>query len=216
VLKEESTPRFCKARSLPFALKEKVEDELNRMETFGIIRKVRFSDWATPIVPVLKSDKTVRICGDYKVTLNRCMEIDRYPLPKIKDLLSALQGVEEFTKLDMSQAYQQIELTEDSKLLTTINTHKGLNAYERLTYGTAASPSIFQEAMDKILSGLKGVIGYQDDMLVTGKGRGQHLQNLDAVLERLAESGVQPQQVQVLAEICQVFGARAGLKWTAN
>ena len=64
--------RFCKAHSLPYAMKEKVEIELQKLETQGIISPVKYSKWAAPIVPVLKQDKqSVRICGDYKLTTNR-------------------------------------------------------------------------------------------------------------------------------------------------
>ena len=58
-------PRFCPARSVPYALRDKVSQELDRLEQLGIIEPVQFSDWAAPIVPVVKQDGTVRICGDY-------------------------------------------------------------------------------------------------------------------------------------------------------
>ena len=58
-------PRFCKARTVPYALKEKVERELEQLESTGIISPVQFSDWAAPIVPVVKTDGTIRVCGDY-------------------------------------------------------------------------------------------------------------------------------------------------------
>ena len=58
------TPRFHKARSIQFALKEKVERELQKLEDQGIISPVTHSDWAAPIVPVVKQNSNVRICGD--------------------------------------------------------------------------------------------------------------------------------------------------------
>ena len=67
----EAIPKFCKARPVPYALREKVENELQRLETEGIIEPVQMSDWAAPIVPVLKRDGSVRICGDYKLTVNQ-------------------------------------------------------------------------------------------------------------------------------------------------
>ena len=63
-------PKFCKPRPVPFSLRKKVEEELERLEKEGIIRKHQFAEWAAPIVPILKDDGTVRICGDYKVTAN--------------------------------------------------------------------------------------------------------------------------------------------------
>ena len=63
-------PNFFKARSVLYSLREKVETELGRLESTGIISPVQFCDWATPIVPVMKSNGTIRICGDFKVTIN--------------------------------------------------------------------------------------------------------------------------------------------------
>ena len=82
---------------------------------------------------VLKADgKSVRVCGDFKVTINQASRLDRYPIPKIEDLLARLAGGKLFTKLDMSQAYQQLLLNEESKKYVVINTHRGLFRYNRL------------------------------------------------------------------------------------
>ena len=75
---------------------------------------------------MIKRDGSVRICGDYKLTVNQAAKLDPYPLPKIEDLFAQLAGGKTFTKLDFAHAYQQIELDEDSKDCVTINTHKGL------------------------------------------------------------------------------------------
>ena len=95
-------PWFCKARSVPYALRTKVEEELDRLVAGGVLEALQFSDWAAPIVPVLKSDKTVRICGDFKLTVNQVSKLDHYPIPKIKDLFAQLAGGKSFTKLDLS------------------------------------------------------------------------------------------------------------------
>ena len=90
-------------------MREMVEKELQRLETLGIIKPVKSSKWAAPIVPVLKPDrKSIRICGDYKLTANKASRLEQYPLPKVEDLFSTLAGGITFTKLDMSQAYQQL------------------------------------------------------------------------------------------------------------
>ena len=75
----EAKPRFCKVQQVPHALREKVDDELSRLELSGIIEPVQFSEWAAPIVPVLKPDGSVRICGDYKLTVNQAAKLDPYP-----------------------------------------------------------------------------------------------------------------------------------------
>ena len=86
-------------------MRTKVEEKLERLTKEGIIEPVQYAEWAAPIVPVLKSDKTsVRICGDFKLTVNQVSKLDRYPIPKVEDLFATLADGKSFTKLDLSQA----------------------------------------------------------------------------------------------------------------
>ncbi len=113
-------------------MRSSIEDEIDRLEREGILEKVTHSEWATPIVAVPKSDGKVRLCGDFKVTVNQALQVDQYPLPKVEDLFATLAGGKKFTKLDLSQAYLQLELHPDSLKYCTINTHKGLYQFMRL------------------------------------------------------------------------------------
>lgn len=132
---DTAQPRFFESRQVPYILKDKVERGLDRLQKQHIITPVQFSDWAAPIVPVVKSDGTIRICGDYRITANQVAKLDTYPLPRIEELYTALSGGKIFTKLDLAHAYQQILLDDDSKKYTTINTTKGIFQYERLPFG---------------------------------------------------------------------------------
>ena len=80
-LKKNSQPKFVPARPVPFAIKDAVTQEIQRLESVGIVKKVEFSRWATQVVPVPKRDGSFRICGDFKVTLNPALEIDQHPIP---------------------------------------------------------------------------------------------------------------------------------------
>ena len=95
--------RYCKPRPVPLALRAKVEAELDRLKETGVIRPVEYSERAAPIVPVLKSTGAIRICGDYKVTINQAVKVDKYPIPNINDLFTKLTGGVMYTKLDLSQ-----------------------------------------------------------------------------------------------------------------
>ncbi|KAL5509164.1 hypothetical protein EMCRGX_G004476 [Ephydatia muelleri] len=119
-------PKFHRPRPVPFALKEAVERELDRLEEAGVIEKVTHCEWAAPVVVVPKKNGTVRLCGDYKVSINQALMVDQYPLPKPSDLFAALSGGKWFTKLDLAQAYTQMELDEVSRQFVAINTHRGL------------------------------------------------------------------------------------------
>ena len=102
------------------------------MEDLKIVTKVDYSDWATPIVVVQKPNGKVRICGDYRATVNPCLHIQQHPIPRIEELFAKLQGGVQFSKLDMRDPYLQIELDDETKQLLVINTHKGLYRYNRL------------------------------------------------------------------------------------
>ena len=117
-------------------LQKKVEQELERLQEQGVIEPVQFSDWAAPVVPVLKKDGSVRLCDDYKVMVNKAAKVDEYPLPRIDDLFASLSGRKEFSKLDLSHAYQQVCSDETSQQYVTISTHKGF-------LGIIAYPSVY-------------------------------------------------------------------------
>ena len=155
-----------------------------------IVEPVQFSKWAALVVPVLKSDReSISLCGDFKLTVNQVAKPDQYPIPHLEDHFSALAGGKIFTKLDTSQAYQQIELEEESKPCVVINTHKGLFSYNRLPF--KVSPAIFQRVMESLLQGIDGAIVYLDDILVTDKTEEEHLSALEKVLDRLQQAGLQ-------------------------
>ncbi|XP_017472395.1 PREDICTED: uncharacterized protein LOC108363521 [Rhagoletis zephyria] len=124
-VKDNIQPIRLPARRIPIAIRSLVETELDRLCAQGIFEPVEYSDWATPIVPVLKSDGTIRICGDYKSTLNKAMLPHNFQIPSISSIISSIEGVKIFAKLDLAQAYQQLAVDEDSAMLQTVVTHKG-------------------------------------------------------------------------------------------
>ena len=189
-LKDGTNPRFFKPRPVPYALRERVGQELDHLERLEVIEKVPFSEWAAPIVVVPKKDGHIRICGDYKVTINPSLDVDQYPLPKPDDIFATLAGGTKFSVLDLAQAYNQLLLNDQSKKLVTVNTHQGLYSYNRLPFGVASAPALFQRTMENILQGIGGVACYIDDIIVTGKTIKEHLDHLEEVLKRLAKHGV--------------------------
>ena len=112
-----------------------------------------------------------------------------YQLPDKEDVFATLGGGPVFSKIDLSNAYQQMELTADSQHYLTVNTHKGLYAYQRLTYGIASAPAIFQSTMDQILHGMDKVRCRIDYILIRTEPH-KHLQLLDEVLTRLEKHGI--------------------------
>ena len=128
---------------MPYALRPKVEEVLRRLQNEGILTKVEWSEWGTPIVPVPKKDGSVRICVDYKVIVNPELQAEQYPLPRIEDIFARLAGWQRFSTIDLRQAYHQLEMEEDSKKYLTINTHMGLLQYYRLVFDITSAPAIW-------------------------------------------------------------------------
>ena len=139
-LKKGAQPKFCKARQIPYAIHEKVSSEIDRQVEEGILEPVKFSRWATPVIPIMKKDGFICLCGDYKITVNQATNTENYPIPRIEDLLASLAGGTTFSKLDLAHAYQQVMLDEESKEIVTINTHKDLYKVNRLPFGVASAP----------------------------------------------------------------------------
>ncbi|XP_065356388.1 uncharacterized protein LOC135950789 [Calliphora vicina] len=188
-IKDQTIPKFFRPRPLPLAIKDKVEKEIDNLVRMNILQPVGYCEWGTPIVPIVKKNGGIRICGDFKVTLNPYLNVEKYPLPRIEDIFSKLHGGEEFTKLDLSMAYQQIQLDEQSRKYTTISTSKGLFQYTRLIYGLASAPTIFQRIMDSVLAGLDGVVVFLDDILISAPNRKLHVERLKRVLNILNAAG---------------------------
>ncbi|KXJ08290.1 Retrovirus-related Pol polyprotein from transposon 17.6 [Exaiptasia diaphana] len=187
---DDSNPVFLKPRVVGFSVRDDYEIALDKLEKEGIIERVEHSDWASPTVPVKKPDGSIRICGDYSGTINKFATLEQYPVPTFEELQSTMSGGMKYTKLDLSQAYHQLELTPESRKYTTINTHKGLYQYKRLTFGINSAVSIFQRTIENALKGLPGCCVYIDDILITGETDEIHLQNLHKVLQRLQDLGL--------------------------
>ena len=156
----------------------------------GVLEKVNHSKWASPIIPVVKSDNSICICGDYKVTVNNMLNVDQFLLPNPEESFVTLSRGQKYTKLDMSQAYQQILLDEESRELATINTHKGLYRPTLLPYGVSSATAIFQKNIEDILRGIPMVVVWVDDILMSEKSDADHVRNLDSVRKRLSDAGL--------------------------
>ena len=188
-----STPR-----NIPLALRPKVQAELQRMESLGVISRVTEpTPWCAAMVVVPKASGAVRICVDMK-PLNEHVLREVHPMPKVDTTLAQLTGATMFSKLDANSGFWQIPLATKSKLLTTFITPYGRFCFNKLPFGICSAPEVFQCQMNDILSGLPGVLCHVDDILVFGTTTAEHDCRLNAVLERIKTAGI-----TLNAEKCQ-------------
>lgn len=185
-----AVPIFCKPRPIPYAFRDKIEQSIKDFVKIGMLSKVETSQWGTPLVPVLKSNGTIRICADYKTTINKYVEDVNYPLPLISDIFARLGGNTIFSKLDLKAAYNQLELDDASKALVTWSTPFGIYTMNRLPFGIKPATGIFQREIEKILIDIPGVLNYLDDIIVAAKSMVEHNRRLKTVFERLLSAGL--------------------------
>ncbi|GFV85866.1 retrovirus-related Pol polyprotein from transposon 412 [Trichonephila clavipes] len=162
---------------------------LNRKQTEGE-EKVDSSEWAIPVVPVVKSDGSIRLCADYSVTLNPNLIVPQHPLPRLDEIFGSLNGGKQFTKLDFKHAYLQMKVHPDSQKLMTINTHKGLYICKRLMYGLNGAPAIWQRYVDGLFQGMDGVKVFMDDARITGSDEISHFTALEEFFKKCREHGL--------------------------
>ena len=188
---ESVLPKAQPQRRIPYHIRDKVTTALKDLESEDVIERVPDdvgTPWVSPITAVPKKDGGVRICVDMRQA-NEAIRRVRHPIPTVDDVSFKLNGATCFSKLDLSQAYHQLELHPDSRYITTFSTHDGLYRYKRLNYGTNASAEIFQYNLQTQLQGLTGVANITDDIIVFGTNRTEHDENLDKCLQRLSERG---------------------------
>ena len=189
-LKEGATPKCWPPRPVPFAMRQAVDLELDRLQQEGIIVPVESAEWARPLVIVKKKNGNIQICTDFRVTVNPLIDPHQYPIPDPNELISRLSGCSVFSTLDLSQAYAQLPLSKDSQKYCVISTHRGLFANQRLPFGISSAPAIWQKTMDQILQGLKGTGCFYDDDVVGGRDDDEHDMRLEEILSRFSERGI--------------------------
>ena len=189
---EDVPPVAQPHRRVPFHVRKQLEEQLRRDEELGVIERIKGpTPWVSPIVvaPKPKSPGKVRVCVDMRQA-NKAIKRERHVKPTIKEMIGDLNGAKVFTKLDLNQGYNQLELAPESRYITTFGTHMGLMRYKCLNFGISSAAEIFQNVIRETLEGIDGAKNISDDILVFGKSHEEHDQNLRAVFQRLREKGL--------------------------
>ena len=185
---------------MPLASLEKINKEFEWLVKNGILSKVEFSQWAVPTVYVKKKSEEIRVCADFSTGLNAVLRQYHYPLPSPEEVFTKLNGGKIFSKVNLSDAYLEIPVEENSSQLLCINTHRGLFKCESLPFGIKVAQAIFQEVMDTMLDGLDFAIAYLDDINIISKSKERHRENVRRLFSRIQEFGF-----KVKEEKCEFF-----------
>ena len=140
------------------------------------------SPYGAPVMFAKKPDGSLRTVIDYRA-LNKITIQNRFPLPRIDDLMDRLQGSSVYSSMDLASGYWQIRIKEEDVPKTAFKTHTGLYQWRVLPMGLANAPSTFQATMNRVFKGLVDgpqacVLIYMDDLLVYSKDAASHLQHL--------------------------------------
>ena len=186
-------------RRLPIAIIERVQRKLEEMTTDGVIEKVNQpTDWVSSMLVVSKPSIeaegkfNIRICLDPR-DLNVAIKREHFPMPTIEEIVTRLNGANEFSVFDASNGFWLVELREDSSLLTTFNTPFGHYRWKRMPFGIKSAPEVWQRKMQEHIEGLKGVEVIADDFVIVGysdtptEWQADHAQNVCAFLDRCCE-----------------------------
>lgn len=176
-------------RVVPIPLLKSLKEELERLQKLNIIEPIDCpTDWVSPIVVVQKNSK-IRLCVDYS-KLNKAVQRSHFPIGKVETILTQIKGSNYFTKLDTNSGFYQIRLSEESQILTTFITPFGRFYFKRVPFGINCAPEYFSILLNKILSGIQGVVSHIDDILIHAPTMEKHNQILYEVLKRIEAEGI--------------------------
>lgn len=188
-------------RRPPIALLSRIEEKLTSLLMSDIIEPVEGGcQWVSPLVTVVKDNGDIRLCVDMR-RANVAILRERHMMPTIEDFLPRFTGAKYFSRLDVKEAFHQVELKEESRHITTFISHMGLFRYKRLMYGIVIAPEIFQRIMEQILSRCKHTVNFIDDVLVFGSTEEEHDRELKLVLSILNEHGILLNQEKCLFKV---------------
>lgn len=181
-----SPPRYYHPK-----IQKQIDEKFKELIKNGIVTKVAFSEWGSPVTAVAKQDKSIRICGNY-IKLNAITKTIKYPYVNLHYALQSLGKAKIFSKLDLISGYYQIPIAECDKSKSALVTQTSIYVFNSMGMGMKNSSAYFQSLMDKVLGEMRYVsaIAYQDDVILYSDNFDQHLQHLKTLLDKFKEANL--------------------------
>ena len=197
-------PIYTPQYPVPYRMRSAMKEIIEQFLKDGIIKNST-SPYNSPTIMVDKKDqKAGRMCVDFR-NFNDFVETDRFPLPRIDQILEELGGASFLTALDLLHGFYNLEIHPADRHKTAFSTPDGHYEFIRLPMGMKNSPSIFQRAMNMVLQEMIGkyCFIYVDDIVIYSKTADDHLKHLDLVFSKLAKNGL-----KIKASKAQIFQTR--------
>ena len=187
---EDVPPVYQPARPIPFHLRTKMDRELEKMENEDVIEEHHGpAPWVSNVVLTPKDDGGIRVTIDMRQA-NKAIRKTNLPIPRPEEISSQLAGYKVFSKLDFASAFHQLEIDEESRILTVFHANGRLMRYKRLTMGTAPASGELNKALRPVFHDIKDAHVIQDDLIIGGETQEHHDEVLDQVCERIGEIGM--------------------------
>ncbi len=185
----DHTPFYQKPYPIPVAYRPKVDLELQKMVSWGIIEEAS-TPFVSPMVVIIKKDGSLRLCLDLR-KLNSQIFLDHQKPVNIEEILMRFHGKLWFTSVDLVKAYWQIPLQAEDRKYTGFSIGYKTYQFLVLPFGLATAVASFTRALEQVLGPelLEFTIIYIDDGLVASTTFEEHLRHLDLLLDRLQSAG---------------------------
>ena len=196
---DDSVPPVIQStRTIPYHQRKEVEQEIERLLQLDVIEPSPGpTSWCSPLHVQPKSDGALRICVDLRKA-NEAVKRTRHPIPTLEDVMDKISNATIFSKIDLRMGYHQIELTDESRDITTFSCSKGIFRYKRLVFGLNSAFEQYQHIISDLLTNEKGITNISDDILIFGSTQTEHDRALERCLEILRQNGLTANQKKCL------------------
>jgi hypothetical protein len=207
-LEEGASPPIGTTYSLSPSELESLRTFLDEHLAMGFIRPSSSAD-AAPVLFVRKKDGSLRLCVDFR-GLNKITKKDRYPLPRISNLLDAPSRARIYTKIDLRHAYHLVRISAGDEWKTSFRTHYGSYEWLVMPFGLTNTPAMFQRFVNTVFADILDVcvIVYLDDILIYSADKASHKEHVREVLCRLRKHGLyaKPEKCEFHTESTEYLG----------
>ena len=187
---ESVKPVAQKLRPPPYKLREKIEQKLEDLVDCDIIEPFKgLTPWVSSVVVVPKPSGDSRHRADIRKA-NEAIIRERHPIAKVDDILYQLNGSKVFSKSDLKWGSHQVGLEQQSRVITTFITYKGLYRYKRLIFGVSSLPELYQHTIQQVLAGCEGAYNIHGDTIIRGPTVEEHDSRLQNTIECICDNGL--------------------------